>query len=582
MNSIHHEKKMGITTASQSLTATTDIHVTQQQPWIFPHFQKDKLKYSERYHQKIATTFQTSSGNNHQSPLILIPDGPFLRKYLGFLEELLQNNVSLDGCSNLTLLLLESAAECMDLRNSSPVHLQGRNSSNELPSFTPNDAVGHGEGTSSSSQDSTLTKEASSVNERSRIMKLWQKCNGDSTSLVNIVPYPDLTYRNKHEDDDFDLLSYADMSVEDRSRCSLVRAAHMYSNALSREFSSIDMKTDQLHMRIVLLTEDKVHLNSVDLREVLSDKITIQALDCSGLTHLLQEKISCAGCEAYDNKVPDDHWVNLQQNCEEEYQRRNRHPFHKTGVCVTDFGNLEHLKEAEQVLGLKQKRFYKGKLKVMVGNPKEAFVSVQLVDGKRVKYLLNGNNGHFNRALHEDTVVIEPLPEEEWEQPVGKVRLMHESDGRNSDNKEETSPDHPNLNSKVSFNRTVPTAHVVAIHNNPSQRRKFVATLQPSRSIFQRHESSILVVPMDKRISKIRIKTNIAYDKFVKKRLLVGIDGWDVGSNYPRGHFVNIVGEVGDLETEVCTRALFLFFQSRRVAQSIVSDKHARLRFPAY
>lgn len=557
---------MTIADEGREASSATNVNGTNRNPWIFCHFQKDKLKFSERYNQKLATVFRSSSDICHQSPLILIPDGPFLRKYLGFLEELFEPNSLVNGTSTHTLLLLESAAEYMDLRNSSPCISHGLD---KILSFTSSDIVDQ--------DDSTLTKEASNINERSRIMKLWQKCDGDSSSMVNIVPFPDLTYRNKsnisegghYEDDDFDLLSYADMSVEDRSRCSLVRAANMYRHLISSEFSRVDKNTDQLdNMRIVLLTEDKVHLDSVDLN--------YEALDCSGLTHLLQEKIQTEGDLHIDNLVPDDHWVNLQQHCEEEYDRRNKP--HKTGVLrATDFGHAEHLKDNEQVLGLKENRFHKGKLKVTDINPKEAYVSVQLVNGKRATYFLNGNNGHFNRALHEDTVVIEPLPESKWEQPVGKIRLLHESDGRNSDKKGKIADGNPSLNSKASLNRTIPTARVVAIHSNSSLRRKFIATLQSSRSVLQRHESSMLVVPMDKRIPKIRIKTNVGYDKLVKKRLLVVIDGWDLESSCPRGHFVKIIGEVGHLETEVCTnKPHFLrhsyFNLSRHAAQSISSE----------
>ena len=63
-------------------------------------------------------------------------------------------------------------------------------------------------------------------------------------------------------------------------------------------------------------------------------------------------------------------------------------------------------------------------------------------------------------------------------------------------------------------------------------------------------ENACLVIPMDIRIPKIRIKTN-AWKRFVGKRLLVQIDDWEIGNNYPAGHCLEIIGAVADLETEI-------------------------------
>jgi DIS3-like exonuclease 1 len=63
-------------------------------------------------------------------------------------------------------------------------------------------------------------------------------------------------------------------------------------------------------------------------------------------------------------------------------------------------------------------------------------------------------------------------------------------------------------------------------------------------------ESACLVIPMDMRIPKIRIKSS-GWRKFLGNRLLVQIDAWEIGSNFPAGHCVEIVGPVADLETEI-------------------------------
>lgn len=67
----------------------------------------------------------------------------------------------------------------------------------------------------------------------------------------------------------------------------------------------------------------------------------------------------------------------------------------------------------------------------------------------------------------------------------------------------------------------------------------------------------VIVTPFDRRIPRIRIGISSA-DKLVGKRFVVRIDGWAVNSHYPTGHFVEILGTIGDLETE--TKTLLIEF----------------------
>ena len=51
---------------------------------------------------------------------------------------------------------------------------------------------------------------------------------------------------------------------------------------------------------------------------------------------------------------------------------------------------------------------------------------------------------------------------------------------------------------------------------------------------------------------KVRILTS-QYRSLQGHRILVRIDSWPVNSQYPQGHFVSVVGKMGDLETEIDT-----------------------------
>ena len=59
----------------------------------------------------------------------------------------------------------------------------------------------------------------------------------------------------------------------------------------------------------------------------------------------------------------------------------------------------------------------------------------------------------------------------------------------------------------------------------------------------------VLFVPVDPRIPRIRIDTR-QRSALSDKRLVVAVDGWDVTSRFPRGHYVRTLGPVGDKATE--------------------------------
>ena len=89
---------------------------------------RDKIRYQERYFHQVKKT-KTRDGKNDK--LIIISDGPFLRKYLFFLEDLLKRFPSLHEEFNrsINITLLESAAEYMDYRNNSPSISQSQDTS---------------------------------------------------------------------------------------------------------------------------------------------------------------------------------------------------------------------------------------------------------------------------------------------------------------------------------------------------------------------------------------------------------------------------------------------------------------------
>lgn len=61
--------------------------------------------------------------------------------------------------------------------------------------------------------------------------------------------------------------------------------------------------------------------------------------------------------------------------------------------------------------------------------------------------------------------------------------------------------------------------------------------------------SHVLFCPVEQRIPFVRLHTNQAA-ALADKRLVVAIDGWDIDSSYPHGHYVRSLGTIGDRATE--------------------------------
>lgn len=71
--------------------------------------------------------------------------------------------------------------------------------------------------------------------------------------------------------------------------------------------------------------------------------------------------------------------------------------------------------------------------------------------------------------------------------------------------------------------------------------------------------TSALFVSKDRRIPKIRIQTR-QLENLLDKRIIVAVDSWDRQSRYPSGHYVRVIGDIGDRDTEseVCDNSFFI------------------------
>ncbi|KAJ4295868.1 exosome catalytic subunit dis3 [Collariella sp. IMI 366227] len=176
---------------------------------------------------------------------------------------------------------------------------------------------------------------------------------------------------------------------------------------------------------------------------------------------------------------------------------------------------------------------------------------------------------NINRAIDGDLVVVEVLPKDQWKEPSTQV-IEEDAITKNENPDAEESGDLVSekerkalqeevkrTHNKTTEGHAQPTAKVVGVvKRNWRQYVGHIDQSSVSQSTQQgRKQDTVFVIPMDKKIPKIRLRTRQVAE-LVGKRILVTIDAWDRSSRHPIGHFVRSLGE---LETKAAeTEALLL------------------------
>ncbi|KAL4234603.1 exosome catalytic subunit dis3 [Mactra antiquata] len=197
----------------------------------------------------------------------------------------------------------------------------------------------------------------------------------------------------------------------------------------------------------------------------------------------------------------------------------------------------EHLPLNEILRGIKSGKYLQGSFIASRENYLEANVSVKSED----RWIFIQGHMNLNRAVNDDTVAIEMLPEEEWSCPSS---LMLEETEEKTDDADIEAEDAKLKQNKVPKDLRQPTGRVVGIIKR--NWRQYCGILQQSAI---KEATRHLFLPAEKRIPKIRIETRQAKD-LSTQRIVVAIDSWPRNSRYPHGHFVRKLGNVGDKDTE--------------------------------
>ncbi|EEH18001.2 hypothetical protein PABG_00564 [Paracoccidioides brasiliensis Pb03] len=225
----------------------------------------------------------------------------------------------------------------------------------------------------------------------------------------------------------------------------------------------------------------------------------------------------------------------------------------------------EYYSISKMMTGLRAGTLHQGVFKVSPYNYLEGSVQVAAFE----KSLLILGRDNSNRAISGDIVVVEVLPKDQWKAPSTKIvdeETVTKDENAEYEEKEAVVTEKERralqvevrkAHVKTTEGRPQPTARVVGIVKR--NWRQYVGNIDKISTAAQaqpgRRQQTVFVIPMDKRIPKIRIRTRQAQELF-GQRILVTVDAWDRDSRYPTGHFVRSLGELETKGAE--TEALLL------------------------
>ncbi|PVU95866.1 hypothetical protein BB561_001545 [Smittium simulii] len=241
---------------------------------------------------------------------------------------------------------------------------------------------------------------------------------------------------------------------------------------------------------------------------------------------------------------------------------------------------IPYLSELQIKEGLKAGFLIQGTLDVSPFNYLEASI-FGIVKQKNpldeIKIYIQGRLA-MNRAISGDKVVVKLLPKSEWKKAPEAVIMDEDEDvvGNtlnqsilnsqekiinnnleeiNRDTKRQKLVNNENKNSTEIDSHELsgdPTAVVVGVIRR--NWRQYCCFLDPNMekmclSIAPGTPTNVFMLPMDRKVPKIKIRTRRAKE-LIGKRALIALDSWPTNTKYPLGHFVKTIGTAGDQSTE--------------------------------
>ncbi|KMU87085.1 mitotic control protein dis3 [Coccidioides immitis H538.4] len=323
-----------------------------------------------------------------------------------------------------------------------------------------------------------------------------------------------------------------DESINDRNDRAVRRAANWYSEHLSEVLKQ--SRKNYTVPAIVVITDDKDNI-------LKAKKEGVSALSLSDYV---------AGLDDADRLLD---MVNESRSAHDAKLQRGQ-------LIYPEYYSMSKL-----MTGLRAGTLHQGIFNVSPYNYLEGSVQVAAFD----KSLLILGRENSNRAIAGDLVVVEVLPKDQWKSPSTKIvdeEALTKDENPESEENEAvvTERERRALQEEVRKahgtnpeGRPQPTARVVGVIKR--NWRQYVGNIDggsfSSEASSGRRQQAVFVIPMDKRVPKIKIRTRQA-SELLGQRILITIDAWDRDSRYPTGHFVRSLGELETKGAE--TEALLL------------------------
>ncbi|OMO55680.1 Ribonuclease II/R [Corchorus capsularis] len=212
----------------------------------------------------------------------------------------------------------------------------------------------------------------------------------------------------------------------------------------------------------------------------------------------------------------------------------------------------EHKPMSEITLGLHRGIYHQGKIRVNRYNPFEAYVGSESIGDEIIIY----GRQNMNRAFDGDIVAVELLPQDQWHEEkslcIADEEDDEEEDAHLAPSSADDAPRTTNLVSgsatETNSTQSRPSGRVVGIIKR--NWHSYCGSLEPMpMPAGTGSYTSALFVSKDRRVPKIRIQTR-QLENLLDKRIMVAVDSWDRQSRYPSGHYVRVIGEIGDRDTE--------------------------------
>ncbi|KRY51407.1 Exosome complex exonuclease RRP44 [Trichinella britovi] len=200
----------------------------------------------------------------------------------------------------------------------------------------------------------------------------------------------------------------------------------------------------------------------------------------------------------------------------------------------------QHLTLHEMKLGLANGLYKLGTFQVSRENYLEAHV---ILEDEQERPIFIEGLLNFNRALQNDIVVVQMLPENEWSCPASVLRLR-EFESELLLVKTEAEDQVRELSNARTRDNIEPTGKVVGIWRRAC--RPICGVLEPASSTIS---SQRLFTPSDRRLPRVLLDLSETAH-LVDQRIVATIDCWPISSRYPIGHFVRELGKIGDRQTE--------------------------------